>query len=795
MVKVGEKVSKNIKGITIEIGGDTQPLNKALQDVNKQSRDLQSELRQVDRLLKLDPKNTDLIAQKQKLLADAVTNTKDKLDTLREAEKQVAEQFKQGKVGEEQYRAIQREVIATEQNLKNLEKQLGDTNNKWKDVADGLDKFGNKSKEIGKDMTKKVTAPIVGVGIAATKMGSDFVDSLAKVSTLADTTQVSMDDLKAGILDISNATGIASTEISGAVYDALSAGVETADVLDYIESNVMLVKAGFTDMGTAIDTTSTILNAYGDKAYDVSKIGDILVKTQDDGKVSVDELGKNLGRVIPTASSLGVNLDQLGASYAIMTAKGQNANIATTNLNSMLGELGKTGSKSDKALREVTGKSFKELTEEGKTVGDVLGILDQNAKDTGLSLSDMFGSTTAGSAALTLLSDGVEGFNESVNTMNNSAGTMAENFEKLKTPSEEMKISINKIKNVLIELGEIILPVLSTFAEWIGKVADKLSEMDEGTRTTIVIIAGLVAAIGPLLIFIGQMATGISGIIKLVGIITPLFSALAPVIAFLVSPIGLVVVAVGALIAIFVHLWKNNEEFRDNVTKLWNGLKDFFTTTLNGIKDFFKNTWNSIKSTGDAVWNSIKNSVTDIMNKIKNTFDFAWDAIKIAFDAFGKLFKGDFSGFLNGIFSAATTWVKGWAGIGKDIVMGIWEGISNMANWLGGKISGFFDGVLASAKKSLGIQSPSRVFADVIGKNMALGVGDGFTDNIKEVNRAVDKGLNSTVGVAETKNFNSNLSNSFVVNAVIREEQDIRKIAQELHRLQQQNSRGRGILA
>ena len=143
-----------------------------------------------------------------------------------------------------------------------------------------------------------------------------------------------------------------------------------------------------------------------------------------------------MGRVIPTASSLGVNLDQLGASYAILTAKGQNASIATTNLNSMLGEMGKTGSKSDKVLRELTGKSFKELVAEGKSVGDVLAVLNEYAEANNLSLADMFGSTTASAAALTLLSDGAEAFNEKVAIMNDSTGTMAENVEKLKTPSE-----------------------------------------------------------------------------------------------------------------------------------------------------------------------------------------------------------------------------------------------------------------------------------------------------------------------------------------------------------------------
>lgn len=113
-----------IKGITIEIAGNTQPLNKALEDVNKKSKDLQDELKQVERLLKLDPKNTELLAQKQKILAEAIENTKGKLDTLKEAERQAQEQFKQGKIGEEQYRALQREIAWTEQHLGTLETDL-----------------------------------------------------------------------------------------------------------------------------------------------------------------------------------------------------------------------------------------------------------------------------------------------------------------------------------------------------------------------------------------------------------------------------------------------------------------------------------------------------------------------------------------------------------------------------------------------------------------------------------------------------------------------------------------------
>ena len=168
----------NIKGITIEIGGDTQKLNKALEGVNKQSKDIQSELKQVERLLKLDPGNTELVAQKQKLLADAIGTTKSKLDTLREAERQVQQQFQEGKVGEEQYRLIQREVIKTEQDLKNLEQTLSKTNRDWEALGKNLQDVGGKMKDVGGKMTVGVTAPIAAAGVAGFKFAADLQDAM-----------------------------------------------------------------------------------------------------------------------------------------------------------------------------------------------------------------------------------------------------------------------------------------------------------------------------------------------------------------------------------------------------------------------------------------------------------------------------------------------------------------------------------------------------------------------------------------------------------------------------------------
>ncbi|HHT47539.1 MAG TPA: hypothetical protein GX004_09715, partial [Firmicutes bacterium] len=172
------KIAGKIKGITIEIAGNTQPLNKALEDVNRKTRDVQSELRQVEKLLKLDPGNTELLAQKQKLLAEAVSNSKEKLDRLRAAQEQVNQQFAKGEISEEQYRAFQREVVKAEQELEKFEKQLRETGLTAEQVGKKLQDAGQKMTGIGKDLSMKVTAPLVAAGAASFKMAADLEDAM-----------------------------------------------------------------------------------------------------------------------------------------------------------------------------------------------------------------------------------------------------------------------------------------------------------------------------------------------------------------------------------------------------------------------------------------------------------------------------------------------------------------------------------------------------------------------------------------------------------------------------------------
>lgn len=187
----------NLKGITVEIGGDTTKLTSALQGVNKEIKGTQSQLKDVEKLLKLDPSNTELVAQKQRLLGDAIKETKEKLSTLKTAAEQANEQLQKGEITQEQYDALQREIQETEQALRQLESQASSTNAtlaKIEEVGGKFEQAGQNITSAGKTLTTHVTAPIVALGTAAVKTAADFDEGMSKVAAISGATG---DDLQA----------------------------------------------------------------------------------------------------------------------------------------------------------------------------------------------------------------------------------------------------------------------------------------------------------------------------------------------------------------------------------------------------------------------------------------------------------------------------------------------------------------------------------------------------------------------------------------------------------------------
>lgn len=500
-----------------------------------------------------------------------------------------------------------------------LEDRLGNLGDKFIGMGGKLGVAGGAMTLLGAGISK-ATAPLKMIGSEAFNWAKDLDTAVRQVSTLTTDGILPVDKIKKEVRAISDETGRAQTEVANAMYEALSSGVDESKVVGFVNNAITLSEAGFTDLGTSIDATTTILNAYGAKAFDVGKISDILVKTQDKGKITVDELAKSIGRVIPTAAAAGVNVDQLGAAYSILTAKGMNARIATTNLEGMLSELSTTGSNVDKVLRMRTGKSFAQLSDEGVNLGKVLSIVQEAADESGLTLKDMFSQSTAGSAALSLMSDGVEGYTDALGAMNNAQGAAAANAETMHGAEYNWGKAMEQIKNTLIDLGNAIAPVIIPIAQKISGLIAKFSELSPETKDFIVKLGLIAVAAGPVLMMLGNLTIGVGGLmmgggllLKGIGFLAgSAIPALGAALSFLFSPMGLILGAISLLSGLSMHLCQDWGNIQKRAKELGGGIKGYLWATLESTGKYFKGLWdvgvkalNGIKS----AWEGLKNIV------------------------------------------------------------------------------------------------------------------------------------------------------------------------------------------
>nr|WP_072537077.1 phage tail tape measure protein [Anaerococcus mediterraneensis] len=487
--------------------------------------------------------------------------------------------------------------------------------------------LGGKINRFGKSVTKAML-PLTGAIAGGTKMFLDLDNSIRKVSTLSGDV-LPVEKIREETRRISDMTGVASKEVAESMYSALSASVDPSKVVGFTESAVMFAKAGFTELPTAIDVTTTALNAYGDKAESASKIHDILIKTQNLGKTTVDELANSIGNVIPIAAANEVGIDQLGAAYSLLTYKGIDTNKSTTGLNSMLAELATTGTKVDKVLRQKTGKSFKGLMGDGRSLGDVLGILEEQAKASGLSMQDMFGNFNAGKIALSLANDGTEKYNKTLKEMQNSDGITELNFEAMLGPGEKLARVTNKIKNNLIELGGQAVPYLEILGDKISELTDWFANLDEGTKSTIVQWGLILIAAGPVIAIFGTVV-GVLGKVLMVGgfllqgigLLAGAAGLLGQGLLFIVTAAGPVVWILAAVGFAVVWLIKHFQSIKQRAEELGGGM-GWLKAILEEVKGSFSSMGSKALGVLDAIkrkWEAVKNFLKNPIQGVINLF-------------------------------------------------------------------------------------------------------------------------------------------------------------------------------
>lgn len=510
-------------------------LNKQYNDSIKKYGENSKEAEKLkEQIVKLENEQKKLIDSSEKE-CKAYEKTKEEVEKLeneyKKKEKAVESNAKQINNYNTNMNKASAEMNKAQGELNKLNKQLAESDSKWLSASKNLEKSGKKLQDIGGkvsgvgDNILKLSAPFAAAGIASAKFSMDFGDSVAKVSTISDESEVSIGDLRKGILKLSDDTGIASTAIAEDVYNAISAGQKTGDAINFVTESTKLAKAGFADSGQALDLLTTIMNGYKMKAEDVTKVSDILITTQNLGKVTTGELSESMGKIIKTADVSSVSLEQVAAGYAVMTANGIKSAESTTYMSSMLNELTKNGTIASKQLKASTGKTFEQLMKSGKSLGDVLSDMSNYAKKNGKSLQDMLGSADAGKAGLILADNAGKDFNKMLEGMNTSLGATDSAFEKVSnTSGERLKKNLNKLKNEGIRLGDALAPVLEKGIELIGTITDKISGMSDEqlqnyAKWGMIAIAsgGALKVLGGGISTLGSIATGFSKVTGILG--------------------------------------------------------------------------------------------------------------------------------------------------------------------------------------------------------------------------------------------------------------------------------------
>ncbi len=720
-------MAEKIRGITIEIGGDTKGLTKALQGVNKEIKGTEKQLKDVERLLKLDPKNTELLAQKQQLLAKAADESAKKVKELHDIEKKMVDAGVDK--NSEQFQALRREIIEAEKNAKDAEKALRDFGSvNLQKLEASLSNIGDKATAAGKALTKNVTAPIVGGFVAATKVTADFDKSMSQVAAVSGATGEDFDALRDKAREMGAETKFSASEAADAMNYMAMAGWKTEQMLNGIDGIMALAAASGEDLATTSDIVTDALTAFGMGAEDASRFADILAAASANANTNVGMLGESFKYVAPVAGAMGYNAEDISIALGLMANSGIKASQAGTSLRNILTRMAKPTKESATAM-EVLGlslddgegnmKSFMEIMEDfRKGFGQIQipvsefetslaqldeafdnGEMSEKAYEEALNelVTRAYGAEGANKAMYASMLAGARGMSgllAIVNTSDEDFKALTDSIYNCDGAAEDMadimqdnlagqlEILKSQLEELAISVGDILMPILRDIVGAIQKFVDWLNNMGESTKTAIVTILAIVAAIGPLLVVIGKIATGLAALLKIwpaikaIGIAVNTFA--------MTNPIILIMAAIIALVALIATKG-------DEIKALLQKVDDFFQNIF--AKDF-------TEIFGPVLGNIINGFIANIKN--------IWDSIKKVFDGIIDFIKGVFSG----------DWQRAWNGI-KQIFQGAFEGLLAAAkaplNGIIGFINILIDGINSFIDKINSIRIKVPDWVPVIG--------------------------------------------------------------------------------
>ena len=683
-------MASRIKGITVEIGGDTTGLEKALKSVNSSIKNTQSGLKDVNRLLKLDPSNTELLSQKQRLLKEAISSTKEKLDALKEAQVQAKQQLENGDLGQDKYDALQREIIETEEELRRLQQEAATTSTalaKIDEAGKKIEAFGDSVTSAGKAVMPASMA-VAGLGAAAVKTAADFDTSMSKVAAISGATGDDLDVLRDKAREMGAKTKFSASEAADAMTYMAMAGWKTEDMLEGIDGIMALAAASGEDLATTSDIVTDALTAFGLSAQDSGHFADILAAASSNANTNVSMMGETFKYCAPIAGALGFSAEDTAEAIGLMANAGIKGSQAGTALRTIMNNLTGDIKLSGDALGEVTIQttnadgSMRDLSD---ILADCRGAFSQLSESEQAAAAEALVGKNAMSGFLALMNAG-EGDIEKLSTaIANCDGTAAQMAETMQDNlAGQLTILKSQLQELAISFGEMLMPAIRKIVSKIQAFIDKLNNMSEGQRKAILTIGLMVAALGPLLVIIGtvisKVGVAMQGFVKLASGVkklgvavkagTGVFGKLGAALGGISAPVIAVVAVIAVLIAAFKHLWDTNEEFRNAITAIWEGIVSKIQAFCQGIVDRLNALgfdFGSIVDVLKALWDGFCQFLAPIFeaafNVVSTVLGTVLDAITGLLDIFIGLFTGN--------------WSQMWEGV-KAVFSGIWEGITSL---------------------------------------------------------------------------------------------------------------------
>lgn len=671
-------MASRIQGITVEIGGDTTKLQTALKGVNSSIKSTQQQLKDVNSLLKLDPGNTELLAQKQKLLSEAVGETKEKLAALKTAAEQANTALENGEISQSQYDALQREIIETEQNLRNLETQanqsatalqkIGATGEKLKTIGDNISSAGQKM--------LPATAAVTGLGTAAVTTAASFESSMSQVQATMGITKESMSTVNGESVNTMTAlsnlakemgskTAFSASECAEALNYLALAGYNTQEMTDTLPTVLNLAAAGGLDLASASDMVTDAMSALGLGVSDAETMVDQMSKTASTTNTSVAQLGEGILTIGATAKSVKGGTAELNTALGILANNGIKGAEGGTHLRNIILSLQNPTDKAAAAMKTL-GVDVYDSQGNMRSMNDILGDLNKSmdgmtSEEKANIISTIFNKTDLSSvnALLANTGDTWDSLQQSITDSGGAAQQMADT--QLDNLQGQLTILKSAIEGLAISFGQLLMPAIKSIVTWVQGFVDKLNSLDDGTKKVIVTIALVVAAIGPVLIVVGKVISAVGTIMtivpKLAGVINVVKGAFAALnTTMLANPIFLIIAAIAALVAAFIYLWNNCDGFRQFWIDLWENVKQVAITVWNAIKAFFSQVWEAIKTIFSTVFEVIKTLVTTYFNLYKTIIETVINVIKTVITTVWSAIKGVFTTVFNVIKTLVTTY-------------------------------------------------------------------------------------------------------------------------------------------